>query len=78
MYRGRRRPRSRAESDDSQRSANLHVWPLPDHNDDTYDEDVPQDEQPFEHTVTSSIPHQLDTMQHASLNASKILRMVEP
>lgn len=53
-------------SDNSQRSANLDVWPPSDHNNDTYDQDARQDKQPSEHAVTSSIPHRLDTTQHTS------------
>ncbi|CZR60102.1 uncharacterized protein PAC_09997 [Phialocephala subalpina] len=53
-------------SDDSQRSANLDVWPPSDHNNDTYDQDARQDKQPSEPTVTSSIPQRLDTPQHTS------------
>jgi hypothetical protein len=51
-------------SDNSQRSADLDVWPPSDYNNDTYNQDTRQDKQPSEPTVTSSIPQRLDTAQH--------------
>lgn len=53
-------------NDDSQRSADLDVWPPSDRNDDTYGQDTPQDEPPSQQTVTSSTPHRLDTTQNTS------------
>jgi uncharacterized membrane-anchored protein YhcB (DUF1043 family) len=42
---------------DSQRSANLGVWPPTDHNDDIYDRDACQESQLSGQTATSLAPH---------------------
>lgn len=48
-------------SGDSQRSANLGVWPSTDHNDDIYDRDACQESQLSGQTATSLTPHRPDT-----------------